>query len=300
MEPVIELVRNQYEADYDQPGQQAILAADIRAAADEILAGLEGEALDADAPGARDQPPDGAAHPGPPLLHRPGRERAPPARAHRGRGEARRGGRPRPARRRPVPPLQRAADGHRRRGGRRRARARGCRPGRAREGVHVPPARLGRHGHRDAARIPVPRQLGLPRQVPPRPGRRHGRGDGRRRLAGRRGGHRAGRALRGAVRRRAERRHPRVPDDEPGVAGPVPADRGARHGRRRVHRAPGRARPRVRDPRGRGHVRRDGADPHGRPDPGRRRQGNASRSSSAPRVLAPDRPAAASVAGLLD
>jgi phosphohistidine swiveling domain-containing protein len=45
MEPVIELVRNQFEAGYDYPTKIAELAADIRAAADEILAGLEGEAL---------------------------------------------------------------------------------------------------------------------------------------------------------------------------------------------------------------------------------------------------------------
>ena len=46
MEPVIELVRNQFESDYDYPTKIAELAADIRAAADEILAGLEGEALE--------------------------------------------------------------------------------------------------------------------------------------------------------------------------------------------------------------------------------------------------------------
>ncbi len=45
MEPVIELVRNQFETDYDYPTKIAELAADIRAAADEILAGLEGEGL---------------------------------------------------------------------------------------------------------------------------------------------------------------------------------------------------------------------------------------------------------------
>jgi phosphohistidine swiveling domain-containing protein len=47
MEPVIELVRNQLESDYDYPSKIAELAADIRAAADEILAGLEGDALQA-------------------------------------------------------------------------------------------------------------------------------------------------------------------------------------------------------------------------------------------------------------
>ncbi|HEU0244219.1 MAG TPA: PEP-utilizing enzyme [Candidatus Limnocylindrales bacterium] len=47
MEPVIELVRNQFEADYDYPTKIEELAADIRAAADEILAGLEGDDLEA-------------------------------------------------------------------------------------------------------------------------------------------------------------------------------------------------------------------------------------------------------------
>ncbi|HEX5827848.1 MAG TPA: PEP-utilizing enzyme [Candidatus Limnocylindrales bacterium] len=45
MEPVIELVRNQFESDYDYPTKIAELAADIRAASEEILAGLEGDAL---------------------------------------------------------------------------------------------------------------------------------------------------------------------------------------------------------------------------------------------------------------
>jgi phosphohistidine swiveling domain-containing protein len=46
MEPVIELVRNQLEADYDYPTKIEELAADIRAAATEILSGLEGDALE--------------------------------------------------------------------------------------------------------------------------------------------------------------------------------------------------------------------------------------------------------------
>ena len=88
LEPVVELVRNQFESDYDYPTKIAELAADIDAAAAEILDGLDGRCARPDARGARDQPPDGAAHPGPPLLHRPGRQRAPPARAHRDRREA--------------------------------------------------------------------------------------------------------------------------------------------------------------------------------------------------------------------
>ncbi len=46
MEPVIELVRGYIETNYDYPKTIAALAADIAAAAKEILAGLEGEALE--------------------------------------------------------------------------------------------------------------------------------------------------------------------------------------------------------------------------------------------------------------
>ncbi|MCU0478119.1 MAG: PEP-utilizing enzyme [Chloroflexi bacterium] len=46
MEPVIQLVRDQFAEDYDYPGKIARLAADIQAASEEILQGLEGEALE--------------------------------------------------------------------------------------------------------------------------------------------------------------------------------------------------------------------------------------------------------------
>ena len=46
MEPVIELVRGYIETDYNYPKTVAVLAADIKAAAAEILEGLEGEALE--------------------------------------------------------------------------------------------------------------------------------------------------------------------------------------------------------------------------------------------------------------
>jgi pyruvate,water dikinase len=46
MEPVIELVRGYIETNYDYPKTIAVLAADIKAAAAEILDGLEGEALE--------------------------------------------------------------------------------------------------------------------------------------------------------------------------------------------------------------------------------------------------------------
>jgi pyruvate,water dikinase len=45
MEPIVQLVRDQVTQDYDYPTSKARLAADIRAAADELLAGLEGDAL---------------------------------------------------------------------------------------------------------------------------------------------------------------------------------------------------------------------------------------------------------------
>ncbi len=46
MEPIVQLVKDQVAQDYDYPSAKAKLAADIRSAADEILAGLEGEALE--------------------------------------------------------------------------------------------------------------------------------------------------------------------------------------------------------------------------------------------------------------
>jgi phosphohistidine swiveling domain-containing protein len=46
MEPVIELIRGYVETDYDYPKTVGALAADIEAAAQEILEGLEGEALE--------------------------------------------------------------------------------------------------------------------------------------------------------------------------------------------------------------------------------------------------------------
>ena len=46
MQPVIELVRGYVETNYDYPKTVAVLAADIEAAAKEILEGLEGEALE--------------------------------------------------------------------------------------------------------------------------------------------------------------------------------------------------------------------------------------------------------------
>jgi phosphohistidine swiveling domain-containing protein len=46
MTPVVQLIRDQFASDYDYPTKIAALAADIDAAAKEILEGLEGEALE--------------------------------------------------------------------------------------------------------------------------------------------------------------------------------------------------------------------------------------------------------------
>ena len=116
-----------------------------------------------DAGRERGQPADGAAHPRPPLLHRPGRERPCSAGADGGRAEARRGRPARPAGRRDVPALQRAAEPHRQRRRARCARARGRAPAGARRGRAHPPARLGRHGHPVAAGLPVSRRTGATR-----------------------------------------------------------------------------------------------------------------------------------------
>ena len=91
-----------------------------------------------------------------------------------------------------------------------------------------------------AARVPLPRQLGLPGAVPPGAGRGW-RADHRdRRVAGRRRGDRAGGPDGRRVRRGHRRRHPRVPDDQPGLGRAVHEDRRPRDrhraGRRRIPR----------------------------------------------------------------
>ena len=136
-----------------------------------------------DARRQRHQPAHGAADARPPLLHRPGGECARAPRPDRSRSQARRRRPPRPAGRRDVPALQRAPEPDRqrrcaRRPGDRRgppAGARGCR-------AH-PPARLGRHGHAVAARLPVPRQLGLPGPLLPAAVGRRARDHRHRRVA---------------------------------------------------------------------------------------------------------------------
>ncbi len=127
MNPVIQLVRDQYTSDYDYPTKVAALKADIEAAVEGDPRGARGRGAREDARRQRDQPQDGAAHPGPPLLHRPGRQRARPPRPRRHRREAGRDGHARPARRHDPVPLQRPprvpgrpGPGERTRAGRRR------------------------------------------------------------------------------------------------------------------------------------------------------------------------------------
>ena len=169
MNPVIQLVRDQYASDYDYPSKVAALKADIDAAAGEILEGLEGEALEemraANEINLKMAPltPDhhfyidqGAnAHvrlvliaigeklvemgvldaPDDVILFRYNELRE-------FIGDAGQHGR----------------SGHRRRG-----------QGQAGSGRAVPAQGLGRHGDRDAAGLPVPQPVGLPGQVQPIP-----------------------------------------------------------------------------------------------------------------------------------
>ena len=147
MEPVIELVRGYIETNYDYPSTVKALAEDIEAAAKEILEGLEGEALEEMRAANEINLKMAPAHAGPPLLHRPGRQRPRAAGAHRDRQEARRPGRPRRRRRRDLLPVQRAARVH----GRPVHDGRPCpgraAQGRAGEGVRVPAQGVDRDRH---------------------------------------------------------------------------------------------------------------------------------------------------------
>ena len=264
MEPVIELVRGYLVADYDFPSAIEAMRRRHRGRLARGPRRADRRGARGDARRERRQPADGAAHPGPPFLHRPGRQRPRPARAHRDRSEAGRGRPARPARRRDVPSLQRAAGAHRQR--RRRSR-----PGRSSPRAGSSAEAAQRLHPRDwvgtvdavPAGLPVSRQLGLPGPLPSDPVRRPARsspGSGHR--PGTIEGDRPRRAHDRRVRRGARRRHPRLPDDEPGVGGPVHQDRRARHGHGRDDVASGRARPRVRHPGRDRDVRGDPADRH--------------------------------------
>ncbi len=179
------------ETDYDYPATLAGVKADLEAAVSELMDGVpEGEAKAPASGRARPVPADEPAHTRPSLLHRPGDERVPSARARRDRAPARRGGHPRRPRGRGLPPLQRAPGADGRSVG---ARREGSGLGSARRAgarVDGSPARLGRHGDDRGARVPVPDVVGLSREVPPAAADESRRGPGSRGLARRGRGHR--------------------------------------------------------------------------------------------------------------
>ncbi len=258
MEPAIELVRGYLQTDYDFPTAIEAMRLDIEAASRGDPRGADRRRPRGDARGERRQPADGAPDAGPSLLHRPGGERARPTGPHGSRPEAGRRRPARPAGRRDVPALLRAADPHReRQRARRPVDRRDPSPG-ARGRRPTAPARLGRHGHPVAARVPVPRQLGLPGPVLPDAVGRRAVDHRHRRVARRDRGDRPGRSHGRRVRRGPRRRHPGLPDDEPGLGRAVHQDRGPRDRHGRHHLAPGRAGARIRHP---GRDRDLGGDP---------------------------------------
>ncbi len=272
MEPVIETVRGYIDTDYDYPTTIRTMEEDIRSASAEILAGLEGDALEemraANEMNLRMAPltPDhhfyidqGANAHLRLVLIAIGRKLvaqglldAPDDVMFLRYNELREFiGNP-AAVDAPAAGLQAS-----------------CRTGTR---VHVRAEGLDRHGHPEPARLPVPDELGLPRQVLPE-ALGHRRADQRdRRLSGRDRGDRQGRRPRGPVRRGQGRRDRRLPDDEPGMGRALHEDRRARHGRGRDDVAPGGALPRVRHPGGGRHVRGHARDPQRRSHPRQRDQ----------------------------
>ncbi len=270
MTPVIQLVRDQYSSDYDYPSKIAALKADIDAAAKQILEGLEGEALEemraANEINLKMAPltPDhhfyidqGAnAHVRLVLialgekLVAMGVLDAPDdviffryndLRAFIGNPTG--------------------IDG--------RAIVAAARAKRAAADAVQPRDWVGTVTATQLA-FPYLNLWGFPGQVPPLLRDRDRQGQGHRRLAGRGGGRGARRHVRGPVRQPAGGRDPRLPDDQPGLAGPLRQDHRGRDRRRRDRVPPGRPRPRVRHPRGRRHLRRNRAHQDRRPAPGGR------------------------------
>ena len=130
-------------------------------------------------------------------------------------------------------PLQRAARVHRRAGRDGRTGDRRGRQGQAGRRRERPAQGLGRHRHGDAARLPIPEPVGLPRQVLPAR-----RVDGARSWAS--AGRRASsRAWRGSScptpssTASSPGRDPRLRDDQPGLAGPLREDHRGRDRRGR-------------------------------------------------------------------
>ena len=108
-------IRGYLETDYDYPATLAAVKDDLEAARPSFwTASRTGEAREQLRARPRPLAADEPAHARPPLLHRPGHERARPARPRRDRPAARRGGCARRPRGRDVPALQRAARADRR------------------------------------------------------------------------------------------------------------------------------------------------------------------------------------------
>ena len=87
--PMLEAVRGYLATDYDYPANIASVRDDLEAAKREALDGVDNPELDGGARALAEHEP---AHARPPLLHRPGHERAAAPGAHRDRREARGGG----------------------------------------------------------------------------------------------------------------------------------------------------------------------------------------------------------------
>ena len=93
--PIVEAIRGYLATDYDYPSNIQAVRDDLEAAKGEVMEGVEGDSREQAPGGARPLAGHEPADPGPPLLHRPGDERAAADRADRDRPQARRCGRAR-------------------------------------------------------------------------------------------------------------------------------------------------------------------------------------------------------------
>jgi hypothetical protein len=188
--------------------------------------GPRGRGARGDAGGQRDQPEDGAAHAGPPLLHRPGRQCPRAAGADRHRPKL-------VARARSTSPDDviflrynelRVLMGDPGRHG----RAGDRQPAQRRTRALVPTSTPAGSGSARRPRASSPSRTSTcgasPRSSTASRARSPAR-SGHRRLAGHRRRHRPGRPARGPVRRGPLGRHPGLPDDQPGVGRAVHQDR---------------------------------------------------------------------------
>ena len=167
--PIIEAVRGYLATDYDYPANIQSVRDDLEKAKAEVMDGVEGEQRARAAGGAGPVAGDEPADARPPLLHRPGHERAPAPGGHRDRPQADRGGRARRRRGRRLPALQRGPPAARRPVGARRVQELvSDRRDEHEDARRAPPAVVGRHGDRGGARVPVRVAVGLPGEVPRR------------------------------------------------------------------------------------------------------------------------------------